>query len=55
MLRIFSFAKSGADGVRGGLLAISRIIFFCVLISDCMYVFLRSSVPQIGRVPIRWG
>ena len=45
MFSILSFFMSGCVCVCGGRFIISRISFFCVLISGCMYSALVCSCP----------
>lgn len=55
MFSILSLFMSGFVCVCGGRFMISRISFFCVLISGCMYSALCLSVPHIVIAPIRCG
>ena len=55
MFRISSCSISGCVCARGGWLVISRMIFFCVLISGCMYSLLCLCVPHIVIAPIKCG
>ena len=51
----FSSVISGLVWVLGGRFFISLMIFFCILISGCIYVLFGSEVPQIVIFPIRCG
>ena len=55
MLRICSSCISGFVCVRGGRFIMILIIFFCVLVSGCMYVLAEFSVPHTVMVPMRCG
>lgn len=55
MFSILSCFISGFVCVCGGRFINNRIIFFCVLISGCMYSLLGLFVPHIVIAPIRCG
>ena len=57
LVRFSSFGSviSGFVWVREGRFFISLIIFFCILISGCMYVLFGLEVPHIVIFPIRCG
>ena len=55
ILSMLSLDMMGSVCARGGTLAMRRMIFFCVRMSGCMYVFLLSSVPHTDIDPISNG
>ena len=55
MLRILSSVMIGFVCDRGGRFFMILMIFFCALMIGCMYVFVRSLVPQTVIAPIKCG
>ena len=49
---MWSFCISGLVCVRGGRFMMILMIFFCVLMSGCMYSLLGNCVPQIVTFPM---
>ena len=55
IVSMLSLDMMGSVCVRGGTLSMSRMIFFCVRMSGCMYTFLLLSVPHTDTEPISNG